>query len=142
LAEVKVVKEFVSPSFVGGPPAGVRRMSFLGGRAVSSFSVKLARAMLGISLAMMLTTDTIAGIIFTVAGTGAAGYNSDGISATQAMLNRPIGVAVDGTGNVYIADSNNHRIRLVDDRWFRRATIAVMIALICYSFYVQRVFLT
>ncbi len=55
-----------------------------------------------------------AGIITTYAGTGAAGYNGDGIAATTAMLNMPTGIAVDDTGNVYIADKDNYRIRKID----------------------------
>jgi PKD repeat protein len=53
------------------------------------------------------------GIITTVAGTGTAGYSGDGGQATSAQLNNPIGVAVDGQGNLYIADYMNHRIRKV-----------------------------
>lgn len=56
-----------------------------------------------------------AGIITTVAGSGGpAGYNGDAMPATDALLNWPEGVAVDKTGNVYIADQNNQRIRKVD----------------------------
>ncbi len=55
-----------------------------------------------------------AGIISTVAGTGSAGYNGDGIAGTSAEINIPRGVAVDASGNVYIADNVNHRIRMVD----------------------------
>ncbi|HVK84310.1 MAG TPA: hypothetical protein VM513_09385 [Kofleriaceae bacterium] len=54
------------------------------------------------------------GIITTFAGTGTAGYSGDGGLATSAQLSRPGGVAVDGLGNVYIADSSNARIRKVD----------------------------
>ena len=54
------------------------------------------------------------GIITTVAGNGTAGYNGDGISATSASLNGPRGVLVDGAGNLYIADSENRRVRKVD----------------------------
>ena len=54
------------------------------------------------------------GIITTVAGTGTTGFSGDGGQATAAQLNRPHGVAVDGTGNLYIADNLNHRIRKVD----------------------------
>ncbi|MGE0131651.1 MAG: SBBP repeat-containing protein [Blastocatellales bacterium] len=57
------------------------------------------------------------GIITTVAGSGppgVGGFGGDGGPATQAQLNDPRGVAVDAAGNVYIADSNNHRIRKVD----------------------------
>ncbi len=53
------------------------------------------------------------GIISTVAGTGTAGYNGDNIAATSAQLNGPFGVAVDGAGNLYIADPDNSRIRMV-----------------------------
>ena len=53
------------------------------------------------------------GIITTIAGTGIPGYNGDGIAATGAQLNSNWGIAVDLSGNVYIADQNNHRIRKV-----------------------------
>jgi hypothetical protein len=51
------------------------------------------------------------GVINTIAGTGAAGFGGDGGAATSAVLNYPTAVAVDSAGNVYIADTNNHRIR-------------------------------
>jgi len=54
------------------------------------------------------------GMITTVAGTGEGGYSGDGGPAGTAQLNSPSGVAVDGSGNVYIADTQNHRIRRVD----------------------------
>ena len=54
------------------------------------------------------------GIIDTIAGTGERGFGGDGGPAVQAQLNYPGGVAVDGAGNVYIADAENHRIRVVD----------------------------
>ena len=54
------------------------------------------------------------GMITTIAGTGARGYGGDGGPAVGADLNWPFGVALDRTGNLYIADSNNHRIRRVD----------------------------
>jgi sugar lactone lactonase YvrE len=53
------------------------------------------------------------GVITTVAGTGAQGYSSDG-PAISAELNQPTGVAVDNTGNLYIADNQNFCIRKVD----------------------------
>jgi len=55
----------------------------------------------------------INGIINTVAGTGSAGYLGDNGPATSATLDGPAGVAVDGTGNLYIADYNNRCIRMV-----------------------------
>ena len=54
------------------------------------------------------------GTITTIAGTGVSGFSGDGGPAVQAQLNLPHGVAVDGSGNVFIADTNNHRIRKVD----------------------------
>jgi hypothetical protein len=51
------------------------------------------------------------GNIQTIAGTGVAGYSGDNSTATSATLNSPTAVAVDSNGNVYIADTNNHRIR-------------------------------
>jgi len=56
---------------------------------------------------------TSAGIISTIAGTGVAGYNGDGIAATTAQLNLPAAVAVDSSGNVFIADFGNNRVREV-----------------------------
>jgi hypothetical protein len=53
------------------------------------------------------------GQISTIAGTGIEGYGGDGSAANAALLDTPTGVAVDSTGNVYIADSHNHRIRKV-----------------------------
>lgn len=53
------------------------------------------------------------GTITTIAGNGTGGFSGDGGSATSAMLTTPMGVAVDSAGNVYISDSNNHRIRKV-----------------------------
>jgi RHS repeat-associated protein len=53
------------------------------------------------------------GIISTVAGTGAAGYTGDGGAATSAELALPESVAVDGSGDIYIADANNNVVRYV-----------------------------
>ena len=55
-----------------------------------------------------------AGVITTVAGTGVRGYSGDGGPAVDAHLFSPRGVAVDGTGNLFIGDTLNHRIRKVD----------------------------
>jgi trimeric autotransporter adhesin len=53
------------------------------------------------------------GTITTLAGSTAAGYNGDGIQAIDAQLNQDGGIAVDDSGNIYIADSQNNRIRKV-----------------------------
>lgn len=51
--------------------------------------------------------------INTIVGTGTAGFSGDGSAATKATLNFPTGLAVDSSGNLYIADSLNNRIRKV-----------------------------
>jgi uncharacterized protein YjiK len=53
------------------------------------------------------------GTITTVAGNGTFGFSGDGGPATDAGLNSPVGVTVDAAGNLYIADSGNHRVRKV-----------------------------
>jgi len=58
----------------------------------------------------MVTFST--GIISTLAGTGVKGFTADGPAASAALA-RPRGVAVDASGNVYLADSDNDRIRTV-----------------------------
>ena len=55
-----------------------------------------------------------AGIVTTIAGSGTEGYGGDGGPAVRAQLSHPQGVALDGSGNLYIADTWNHRIRKVD----------------------------
>jgi sugar lactone lactonase YvrE len=54
-----------------------------------------------------------AGTISTIAGTGIASFSGDGGSAAVATLNHPTALASDGSGNLYVADTDNHRIRKV-----------------------------
>jgi len=54
------------------------------------------------------------GIITTVAGTGQAGYSADGVLATAAALNAPVGIAVDRSGTVYFGEFGNFVIRRID----------------------------
>jgi sugar lactone lactonase YvrE len=57
--------------------------------------------------------DTI-GALTTIAGScGAPGYSGDGDAATRAQLNLPHGIALDAAGNIYVADTGNHAIRLL-----------------------------
>jgi DNA-binding beta-propeller fold protein YncE len=51
--------------------------------------------------------------ISTVAGNGTASFSGDAGAATAATLNGPVGVALDAANNLYIADVNNERIRLI-----------------------------
>jgi sugar lactone lactonase YvrE len=67
---------------------------------------------------------TSAGIVTTVAGNGVQGFAGDNGPATAAQLDSPAGLALDSTGNLYIADSHNHRIREVSSATGTITTIA------------------
>ena len=68
--------------------------------------------------------DAVSGTITTVAGNGTAGFGGDGGLATSASLDVPFGVAVDGSGNLFIADIGNQRIRRVDKTTGKITTVA------------------
>ena len=53
------------------------------------------------------------GVISTIAGNGTQGFNGDNGPATSAALSAPSGVALDSLGNVYVADTNNNRVRIL-----------------------------
>jgi uncharacterized protein (TIGR03437 family) len=53
------------------------------------------------------------GVITTIAGNGTYGFSGDNGPGTSAQLSRPYGVAVDAAGNVYVADRDNNRIRVL-----------------------------
>jgi sugar lactone lactonase YvrE len=65
-------------------------------------------------LLLFLPALSTAQIITTVAGNDTAGYSGDGGPATAAQLNGPGEIAIDGTGNIYIADWHNQRVRKVN----------------------------
>ena len=58
-------------------------------------------------------TPGSSGTITTVAGNGTAGFSGDGGTAINAKLNHPLAIAVDSSGNLFIADTNNNRVRMV-----------------------------
>src|ERR1700733_1041182 len=62
---------------------------------------------------VVIRVDAKTNLITTVAGNGSAGFSGDGGPATSAQLNGPDGLAVDSSGNLYIADAGNNRIRRV-----------------------------
>ena len=62
---------------------------------------------------VVLRMDAASSVLTRVAGTGTAGFGGDNGPAASALLNNPTAVAVDGAGNLYIADTNNSRIRMV-----------------------------
>lgn len=58
--------------------------------------------------------DALTQTIETIAGTGEAGFTGDGGPATQAQLSSPHSIALDDSGNLYICDIGNHRVRVVN----------------------------
>jgi sugar lactone lactonase YvrE len=58
--------------------------------------------------------DATTGLITTIAGTGSLGYSGDSAQATVATLALPHGLTLDAAGNLYFADTSNHRIRRID----------------------------
>ena len=56
--------------------------------------------------------DSATGIVTTIAG-GRLGGEGDGGPATEAAMDRPHGCGIDAQGNIFVADSNNHRVRVV-----------------------------
>ena len=58
--------------------------------------------------------DATTGVISSVSGTGTPGYSGDGGPATLAALNKPAAVALDGAGNLFVADTGNAAVRRVD----------------------------
>lgn len=71
------------------------------------------RTFLAMTLLGWLSGPSLAGVIDTVAGAGAAGYSGDGGPATAARLNQPFHCALDGDGHLYVADALNHCVRRI-----------------------------
>ncbi len=98
-------------SMADGVSATVAQIGLFGGLAVDqSGYIYIAAG----NYNKVKKVDPVTGIITTIAGTGIAGYNGDGILATTAQLNHVSFVAVDNAGNVYINDALNWRIRKID----------------------------
>ena len=58
--------------------------------------------------------DLRAGTIHHIAGTGKAGFTGNGGPAKEATLSGPKGIAIDGEGNVWLADTESHSVRMID----------------------------
>lgn len=70
------------------------------------------------------TTCATAGVIYAIAGNGKADYTGDGGAAVSATLSAPHGVALDGAGNLYIADTGNNVIRMISAATGEITTVA------------------
>lgn len=80
--------------------------------------------MVTVGLVLLLAATAGADTISTVAGTGKAGYAGDGGPAVAAQLDQPFHCELDGKGNLFIAEANNHCIRKVDLRTGTISTVA------------------
>ncbi len=97
------------PVNLPGTSAG---LGFVGGVAVDSAgNVFITTYVYNV----VLRLDAKTGVLSLVAGTGGAGFGGDDGPAIGAQLNGPEGIAVDSAGNLYIADTYNHRIRQVSN---------------------------
>ncbi len=100
--------------FAAQRPLSIFRSSLSAGRAAALAAIALLPA----AAAWAQPVDER--LMTTVAG----GASGDGGAAIQARLRDPYGVAVDGSGNLYIADTDNHRIRKVDAGTGNISTVA------------------
>ncbi len=114
----KVDKNGIITTFAGN---GLGKLAGEGGPAAAA-SLYAPSALTFDSLGNLYILDTgnlrvrrvdTNGIISTYAGNGVAGFSGDGGPATSATLNRPEGITCDKSGNIYIADYNNDRVRVV-----------------------------
>ena len=93
----------------GGPATSARLSSYMGVLSFdASGNLYIADADNNVIRVVMMSTR----IITTFAGTGVSGYSGDGASAINAQLSSPFGVKIDTSGMLYIADTNNHVIRV------------------------------
>ncbi len=92
-----------------GGPASSAQLSYPDGVAVDNAGNVYISDLLNNRVRMVTSTGTIS----TFAGNGVPGFGGDGGAAAGAQLNQPAGLAVDSSGNLYIADSNNAVIRKV-----------------------------
>ena len=111
----------VTPGGVMSTIAGNGMAGFGGDGGVSTSALVKNPSGLALGVGGLYVADTgngrirrIAdGLITTTAGNGTSGFGGDGGPAGSAQLKDPTGVAVDSSGNLYIADSGNHRVRKV-----------------------------
>ena len=100
------------PGYSGdGGPAVSATLSRTSKIAIEASSGNIYIADAGNNRVRMITKSS--GVISTVAGTGVGSHEGDNTAATLATLFGPSGVALDTTGNLYIADANNNCIRMV-----------------------------
>jgi sugar lactone lactonase YvrE len=110
-AHGQVIQTFAGGAANDGRPATQIALAVPLGAAVdSSGNIYIAEALMN----RVRRVSATSGIVTTVAGTGTAGFSGDGGPAAAARMSIPSAVAFDRAGNLYIVDSDNHRVRRVD----------------------------
>src|SRR5438093_1898955 len=107
-------QQYLISTFAGGapPPTPIAAVNAPIGRA-SAVAMDATGNVYFISDNCVFKLEQQNGVLTRVAGNSRVGYSGDGASAINARLSDPRGVAVDGAGNLFIADSGNYRIRKV-----------------------------
>ncbi len=100
-------------SIAGGGPNNLPALQASLGYPESIAFDSAGNAYIAESYASQILEVSTAGTVTVVAGNGTLGYSGDGGPATSAAINEPEGVFVDGSGNVFIADTENSVIREV-----------------------------
>jgi hypothetical protein len=109
--KISVIGGFGKPGYNGdGIPATEARFQWAN-HLVAAPNGDLYVADTGNHRIRKIDTD---GIVHTVGGNGEAGFSGDGGPATEARINAPSAIAMDQQGNIFIADFENHRIRMID----------------------------
>lgn len=100
-------------SVSGGGPNNLQALQSSIGFAQSIAFDASGNAYIADSYSSQIFKVSTSGTLTVVAGNGSMGYSGDGGPATSAALNRPEGVFVDGSGNIFIADTDNNVVREV-----------------------------
>ena len=113
-ATVTVVAPYLISTLAGGniPPTSAMALSYPLTSITAAVADSVGNVFIGSALGCVFKVD-FTGALTRYAGTCRSGYSGDGGPAVNAQLNEPLALAVDARGTLYIADSNNYRIRKV-----------------------------
>src|SRR5271165_6471949 len=112
LSAIAVGQQYVISTFAGGGPTPTPIIGTKMAVAPQGMTVDASGNLFFISLNCVFKLDQ-KGIVTRVAGNSRTGYSGDGGPALSATFNTASGLAVDATGNIYVADLINRRIRRV-----------------------------
>src|ERR1017187_4478868 len=112
LTQAQVITTVAGTTYVV-PASGVTAVNAPLGRAIGVAVDDAGNIYIADDVDNIVAKVSASGLLTVVAGNAHAGFSGDGGAATAASLSGPLGVAVDSGGNLYIADTGNHRIRKV-----------------------------